>query len=69
MEFKLNSEFIKLDQLLKAADIVSTGGEAKMIIIEGNILVNGEIETRRGRKIYKDYEVEDIEKTFKILVR
>ena len=69
MEFKLNSEFIKLDQLLKATDIVSTGGEAKILISEGNIIVNGEIETRRGRKIYKDYEVEDTEKNFKILVR
>lgn len=68
MEFKLNTEFIKLDQLLKATNIVSTGGEAKILILEGNIIVNGEIETRRGRKIYIDYEVEDIEKNFKILV-
>ena len=69
MEFKLNSEFIKLDQLLKAVNVVSTGGEAKMLILEGNILVNGEVETRRGRKIYKDYEVENKDKTIKILVR
>lgn len=69
MKFKLNSEFIKLDQLLKAVNIVSTGGEAKIMILEGNILVNGEVETRRGRKIYKDYEVENKDKTIKILVR
>lgn len=70
MEFILNSEFIKLDQLLKATDIVSTGGEAKMLIMDGYIFVNGDVETRRGRKIYKGYEVEcKLEKTVKILVR
>ena len=70
MEFVLNSEYIKLDQLLKAADIVSTGGEAKMLILNGNIFVNGEVETRRGKKIYKGYEVEcKLDKSVKIQVR
>ena len=69
MEFKLNSDFIKLDQLLKATNVVSTGGEAKVLILNGNIKVNGEIEKRRGRKIYKSYEVESFDKSIKILVR
>ena len=70
MEFELNSEYIKLDQLLKAADIASSGGEAKALIQSGEVLVNGEVETRRGRKIYKDFVVEsNNNENFKILVR
>lgn len=48
---KLNSEFIKLDQLLKYAAIVQTGGHAKEIISDGIVLVNGEVELARGKKI------------------
>ena len=44
-------EFIKLDQFLKLAQIVQTGGEAKQLIQAGGVLVNGEVETRRGRKL------------------
>jgi len=57
MEFKVDGEFIKLDSLLKAANVVSSGGEAKIMIIEEKVLVNGEVEIRRGRKIYPGYEV------------
>ena len=42
---------MKLDQFLKWNNIVSSGGEAKMLIISGQISVNGEIEKRRGRKL------------------
>ena len=48
---KIDSEFIKLDSFLKAVNVVSSGGEAKMLIQDGQVLVNGEIETRRGRKL------------------
>lgn len=58
MIFELNTEYIKLDQLLKAVNIAESGGEAKIYITEGKVKVNGETETRRGRKIYKDYKVE-----------
>ena len=44
---------MKLDQFLKWNNIVSTGGEAKMLIISGRVSVNGEIEKRRGRKLNK----------------
>ena len=57
MEFKVDGEFIKLDSLLKAANVVSSGGEAKMLILDGEVLVNGEIETRRGKKIRQGDEV------------
>jgi len=50
-EFYLKTPFIKLDQLLKATAIAQSGGEAKILIAEGYILVNDEVETRRGRKI------------------
>ena len=42
---------MKLDQFLKWNNIVSTGGEAKMLINSGHVSVNGEIEKRRGRKL------------------
>ena len=45
-------EYIKLDQFLKLARIVQSGGEAKHLIQSGAVLVNGEVETRRGRKLY-----------------
>lgn len=47
----INTEFIKLDSLLKFAALVGTGGEAKFVIAEGMVKVNGEVCTMRGRKI------------------
>ena len=42
---------ITLGQALKASDLVGSGGEAKVLIQSGEVLVNGEVETRRGRKL------------------
>ena len=50
-KISINTEFIKLDSLLKFAALVGTGGEAKYVINEGMIEVNGEICTMRGKKI------------------
>ena len=47
-EIKIETEFIKLEQLLKYVNIVSSGGIAKEIIQDGEVYVNGEVETRRG---------------------
>lgn len=44
-------EYIKLDQFLKLAEVVQSGGEAKQLIQSGGVLVNGEVEIRRGRKL------------------
>ena len=52
MKIKINSEYIKLDQLLKFADLTASGGESKMVIKEGYVKVNGEVETRRGKKLH-----------------
>ncbi|MBQ9250110.1 MAG: RNA-binding S4 domain-containing protein [Oscillospiraceae bacterium] len=49
---QIETEFIKLDSLLKFAALVGTGGEAKYAIQEGMVKVNGEICTLRGKKIY-----------------
>ena len=51
-ELKLRDEFIKLGQAMKAAGIVSSGIDAKMLIQDGQVTVNGEVETRRGKKLY-----------------
>ncbi len=47
----INSDYIKLDQFLKLADIVMSGGEAKVIIMSEEISVNGEVCTQRGKKL------------------
>lgn len=44
-------EYIKLDQFLKLAQLAMTGGEAKAMILDGQVEVNGEVELRRGRKL------------------
>lgn len=49
---KLRDEFIKLGQALKAASLVEDVVEAKLVIQDGLVKVNGETDTRRGRKLY-----------------
>ncbi|MDE5966889.1 MAG: RNA-binding S4 domain-containing protein [Lachnospiraceae bacterium] len=49
----LRDEFIKLGQALKAANFVESGVMAKEVIQAGEVLVNGETDTRRGRKLYE----------------
>ena len=61
----ITTEFIKLDSLLKLANAVGSGGEAKILIQEGEVRVNGETCTQRGKKIrpgdkvkFERYELE-----------
>lgn len=54
---KITTEFITLQQFLKMNDLISSGGEAKYFVRENTILVNGETENRRGRKLYPGDEV------------
>jgi ribosome-associated protein len=51
MDLEIRDEFIKLGQALKLAGIAASGIEAKMLIEDGVVLVNGETETRRGKKL------------------
>ncbi|HLP87522.1 MAG TPA: RNA-binding S4 domain-containing protein [Nostocaceae cyanobacterium] len=57
---------IKLDQFLKFLGIAPTGGQAKIMIINGDVKVNGEVETRRGRKLEASDEVTVEGKTFTV---
>ncbi|MBQ2980602.1 MAG: RNA-binding S4 domain-containing protein [Lachnospiraceae bacterium] len=51
-EIKLRDDFIKLGQALKAAGLVESGVEAKIVIQNGEVKVNGVTETQRGKKLY-----------------
>ena len=62
----LRDEFIKLGQALKAAGFVDSGVEAKEVIQQGLVVVNGEIDTRRGRKLYEGDVVSFENQTIKI---
>lgn len=52
MEITIHDEFIKLGQALKLAGLVGSGVEAKILIQDGQVKVNGEVDERRGRKLY-----------------
>lgn len=67
IELTIDSEYIKLDQFLKLADLVSTGGHAKYLIQEGLVKVNGEVETRRGKKLRSQDIVEVEGNTIKVV--
>lgn len=54
---KLREEYIKLGQALKAAGFVESGSDAKDVIIQGMVKVNGEVETQRGKKLHAGDEV------------
>ena len=61
---KISTEFIKLDQFLKWLAIVDSGSEAIQVILDGMVKVNGDVEKRRGRKIYPEYKVEVFDKIY-----
>ncbi|MCR2045440.1 RNA-binding S4 domain-containing protein [Anaerosalibacter massiliensis] len=64
---KIETDYIKLDQLLKFAGILDTGGQGKILIKKGYIKLNGEVVRQRGKKIVKGDEIE-IKDIGKILV-
>lgn len=49
---KIDTDYIKLDSFLKAVNAVGSGGEAKLMIADGLVEVNGVVELRRGRKLH-----------------
>ena len=67
MEIKIKTPFIKLDQLLKFSGLVSTGGEAKDVILEGFVKVNGETALQRGKKIYPGDEISFNNENLKVI--
>ncbi len=50
-KIEIHSEFIKLDAFLKLSGLAETGGEAKLMVADGEVLVNGEVCTQRGKKL------------------
>ena len=53
LEVPIRDETIRLGQLLKLADLVDNGADAKPLLMQGLVFVNGELETRRGRQLVK----------------
>lgn len=67
IEFNLQGDFIHLIQLLKAMDLVSSGGEAQMVVTDGLVKVNGETEYRKRYKVVKDDIIVYQKQSIKIL--
>lgn len=63
---KIKTPFIKLDQFLKYENLVQGGGEAKILIQDGQVKVNGDICTQRGKKLYSGDRVEFENETYEI---
>ncbi len=63
----INTEFIKLDSALKLANTVGSGGEAKILILDEQVKVNGEVCTMRGKKLYNGDKFEISGEVFEIV--
>lgn len=66
-KISIETEFIKLDSMLKYAAAVGTGGEAKLVISEGMVTVNGEVCTQRGKKLRPGDKVQLLDLSFEIV--
>ena len=67
INIRYGEEFIRLGQALKKSGLVSSGVDAKMVILNGEVTVNGEIEVRRGRKLYSKDTISFENQTIKII--
>ena len=70
MDFRkisIKEDFIRLDSAMKLADMVVTGGHAKIVIQNGEVKVNGEVCTMRGKKLHKGDRVEFEDLGFEII--
>ncbi|MBS4539316.1 S4 domain-containing protein YaaA [Clostridium sp. D2Q-11] len=67
-EISIDTEYIKLDQLLKYAAIAQTGGHAKFLIKDGHVKVNNEVCTQRGKKIAKG-DIVEVEEEDSIIIK
>ena len=66
-QIAITTEYITLGQLLKITNVISSGGEAKWFLAENTVLVDGELESRRGRKLYKGMTIKVLNKEYKIV--
>ena len=69
MKIKIRDEFIKLGQALKLAGLCDTGVDAKFAVTDGKVKVNGEVDLRRGRKLYPGDTVEYSGKSFTVAAK
>ncbi len=67
MTYQLKDDYIELYKLIKVLDLVDSGAEAKLLIDQGVVMRNGEVETRRRAKIKADEELSIGEVTIKVL--
>ncbi len=67
IEFKLNGDYIPMIQLLKAANLVQTGGEAQIVVTEGEVKYNGQVDHRKRLKVKKGDVVEFRNETIVII--
>ena len=65
-EIFIRDEFIRLDSALKFSGVIGTGGQAKMVIQDGLVLVNDEVCTMRGKKLYKNDVISVFDEEFEI---
>lgn len=65
-DVKISTEYIKLEQMLKLSGIVGSGADAKMLIADGMVKVNGNVELQRGKKLRPGDKVEYERKMYKI---
>ena len=68
-EIRIKDDFIKLGQALKLAGLVESGVDAKFVVQDGQVLVNGEVETERGKKLVEGDEVSFDGNTFVVRKR
>ena len=66
-EIEIRGDVIRLGQLLKLADVADSGADAKMLLADGAVLVNGEVETRRGRQIHAGDVVAVAGRSFRVM--
>jgi len=67
LEIQLDQQPIELCKLLKIADLVAGGGEAKVVISEGYVLLNGEVEYQKRKKVYITILLNLMARLFKLL--
>jgi ribosome-associated protein len=63
----IDGDMIRLGQFLKLADLIDTGGEAKIVIASGDVTVNGEVDLRRGRQLHPGDVVEVLGRTARVV--
>ena len=68
-EVEISEEPIELHKLLKFDNLVASGGEAKFVIAEGHVRVNGEVETRKRKKIFSGDVISFGEDSFRVQVK